>query len=80
MIFRDLIQGGFGILMFQKCQVRGYLSAVYGHSQGLGPSEGASECSGLVWCSKCSILEMLEKAKLHVPDTFETSKYQNLPV
>ena len=25
MIFRELIQGGFGILMFQKCQVRGIL-------------------------------------------------------
>ena len=38
------------------------------------------ECSGLVWCSKCSILEVLQKAKLHSPETFETSKYQNLPI
>ena len=37
---------------------------------------------GLVGCSKtkCSILEYLRKAKLCPPDTFETSKYQNLPI
>ena len=45
----------------------------------LGSCEGVSECSGLVGCSKCSILDYLLKAKLGSPDTFETSKYQNLP-
>ena len=35
---------------------------------------------GLVWCSHCFIMERLQKAKLHKPDTFETSKYQNLPI
>ena len=46
----------------------------------LGSCEGVSECSGLVGCSNCSILEYLRKAKLHPPDTFETSKYQNRPI
>ena len=36
---------------------------------------------GKSWYRKHShILEMLEKAKLHAPDTIETSKYHNLPV
>ena len=47
---------------------------------GLDVCKGVLECSGLVWCNKCSILEMYQKAKLHAPGTFETSKYQNLPV
>ena len=40
---------------------------------GLNASKGVQECSGLLWCSKCSILE-----KFHTPDSFEASKYQNL--
>ena len=59
---------------------KAYLSAVYGRVYGFVASEGVSECSGLVWCSKCPILEKLGKAKFHAPDTFETSKYQNLPI
>ena len=47
---------------------------------GLDVRKGVLECSGLVWCSKCSILEMLQNAKLHLPETFERSKYQNLPI
>ena len=46
---------------------------------GFGASEGVSECSGLVWCSKWSILGKLGKAKFYTLDTFEKSKYQNLP-
>ena len=59
--------------------LKGYLSAVYGRVYCLSSYEGVSECSGLVGCSKCSILDYLLKAKLGSPDTFETSKYQNLP-
>ena len=55
-------------------------SALYGCVKALGSYDGVSECSGLVGCSKCSILEYLRKAKLCPPDTFETSKYQNLPI
>ena len=47
---------------------------------GLDASKGVYECSGHVWCRKCPILERLRKAKFHVPDTFEISKYQNLPI
>ena len=50
--------------------LKGYLSAVYGRVKALGSYEGVSECSGLVGCSNCSILEYLRKAKLHPPDTF----------
>ena len=57
-----------------------HMGEVYVCLWGLDVCKGGLEFSCLVWCSKCSILEMLEKAKLHVPDTFETSKYQNLPV
>ena len=57
-----------------------YLSAVYGRVYGFVASEGVSECSGLVWCSKCSLLEKLRKAKFHTPDSFETSKYQNISI
>ena len=32
------------------------------------------ECSGLVSCNKCSVLEILQKAKLHTPGTL---KHQN---
>ena len=39
--------------------------------------KGVLEYSGLVWCNKCSILEMLETAKLHA---HEMSKYQNLSI
>ena len=60
--------------------LEGYLGAVYGGVKALGPYEGVSECSGFVGCSKCSMLEYLRKAKLCPPDTFETSKYQNLPI
>ena len=83
MIFRELIQGGFGILMFQKCQVRGcmwHMGEVYVCLWGLDAYKGVLECSCLVSCSKCSILEMLEKAKLRAPDTFETPKYPNFPI
>ena len=59
---------------------KAYLSAVYGRVYDFVASEGASECSGLVWCRKCPALEKLHKAKIHAPDTFETSKYQNLPI
>ena len=38
------------------------------------------EWSGPVLCSKGSILEKLPKANFHTPDSFETSKYQNLPI
>ena len=31
-------------------------------------------CSGLVCCNKCSLLEILQKAKLHTPGTL---KHQN---
>ena len=37
--------------------LKGYLSAVYGRVWGLGSSEGISECPGLVWCNKRSIVE-----------------------
>ena len=47
---------------------------------GLNVCKGVLDCSGLVWCNKCSILEMYQKAKLHAPGTFKTSKYQNLPI
>ena len=47
---------------------------------GLNASKGVSECSGHVWCRKYPVLEKLQKAKFHAPDTFETSKYQNLPI
>ena len=47
---------------------------------GLDVCKVVLECSGLVWCNKCSILEMYQKAKLHAPDTFKSSKYQNLPI
>ena len=60
--------------------LKGYLSAVYGRVKALGSYGGVSDGSGLVECSKCSILEYLLKAKLCPPDTFETSKYQNLPI
>ena len=59
---------------------KAYQNAVYGRVYGFVASEGVSECSGLVWCRKCPVLEKLQKAKFHAPDTFETSKYQNLPV
>ena len=55
--------------------LKGYLSAVYGRVYCLSSYEGVSECSGLVWGSKCSILEWLRKAKVRPSDTFETSKY-----
>ena len=57
-----------------------HMGEVYVCLWGLDTYKGVLECSGLVWCSKCSILEMLENAKLHAPDTIETSKYQNLPI
>ena len=42
--------------------------------------KGVYECLGLVWWSKCSILEKLFKAKFHTLDTFEKSKFQNRPI
>ena len=39
--------------------LKGYLSAVYGRVKALGSYDGVSECSGLVGCSKCSILKYL---------------------
>ena len=47
---------------------------------GLDAFKGVYECSGHAWCRKCPILERLRKAKFHAPDTFEISKYQNLPI
>ena len=57
-----------------------HMGEVYVCLWGLDAYKGVLECSGLVWCNKCAILEMLQKAKLHAPDTCETSKYQNLPI
>ena len=47
---------------------------------GLDASKDVYECLGLVWWSKCCILEKLRKAKFHTLDTFETSRYQNRPI
>ena len=33
-----------------------------------------------IFGAACFVLENLRKAKFHAPDTFETSKYQNLPI
>ena len=41
---------------------------------GLGCVHSVLKCSGLVWCNKCSILEMHQQTKLRAPDTF---KHQN---
>ena len=56
------------------------MKCMYVHIWGMDVSKGVLESSGLVWCNKCSILEMHQKAKYHAPDTFETPKYQNLPI
>ena len=42
--------------------------------------KGVYECLGLVWWSKCSILEKLRMAKFLTLDTFKISKYQNHPI
>ena len=60
--------------------LKGYLGAAYWFVQALNAYKGVWECSGLVLCSKCSILEKLQEANFHTPDSFETSKYQNLPI
>ena len=60
--------------------LKGYLGAAYWFVQGLNAYKGVWECSGLVLCSKYSILEKLQEANFHTPDSFETSKYQNLPI
>ena len=54
-----------------------HMGEVYVCFWGLDVCKGVLECSGLVWCNKCSILEILQKTKLHAP---ETSKYQDLPI
>ena len=43
------------------------LSAIYGRVYGLGSSEGASECSGLVWCS---LLYIGKSLKGKIPHTW----------
>ena len=57
-----------------------HMGEMYVCLKGLDECKGVLECSGLVCCNKCSLLEILQKAKLHAPDTFRTSKYQDLPV
>ena len=57
-----------------------HMGEVYVCLWGMDVCKDVLECSGLAWWYKCSILEMHQKAKLHAPDTFKTSKYKNLPI
>ena len=47
---------------------------------------GVWMCVRVFWSAQAlhgetnALLEMHQKAKLHAPDTFKTSKYQNLPI
>ena len=47
------------------------MGEVYVCLWGLDVFEGVLECSGLVWCSKCSTLENLCKAKFQPLDPIE---------
>ena len=49
MIFMELIQGGFGILIFQKCQVCGIL-----------PSEAFSNSEHLLYPTRPELVEVSE--------------------